>query len=43
MFYKVLAVLKNVQVMAIVKRDPVYVMNLVDGEDRCVKYQVAQG
>jgi hypothetical protein len=26
-----------------VKRDLVYVMNLVDGEDLCVKYQDAQG
>lgn len=42
-FFKALAVLKSVQVMEYVKMDLVFVMNLVDGEDLCVKYQDAQG
>ncbi len=40
---KVLVVLKNVQVMVNAIMGLVFVMNLVDGEDLCVKYRDAQG
>jgi hypothetical protein len=43
LFYKVLAVLRNVQVMENAKMELAFVMNLVDGEVLCVRCQDAQG